>query len=80
MTTLSIFQNGFNAGYILGKYKPKLSMLLINGVQQKTHPYIQGFIAGNLEILQEQEKSQDKDAFHQQNLLDQELDLGLELE
>lgn len=77
MTTFALFQRGFNSGYILGKHTPKLSLQLIEGVQQKKHPYIQGFIAGNLELL----KELDKDKSQKLNL-DKSLqnDLGLSLE
>ena len=43
---------GFNAGYLIEKHRPELSQILVNGLEV---PYIEGFIAGSKEFVQERE-------------------------
>ena len=46
---------GFNAGYLIEKHKPELSQKLVNGLDGVEVPFIEGFIAGSKEFVQERE-------------------------
>ena len=50
-------QKAFNAGYLIEKYLPRLFKLLAKGFQDKSNPYVEGFIAGGLEFDKEQMRS-----------------------
>ncbi len=50
--------NGFNKGYLIAKYLPKLSELLAKGMQTTDHPFVSGFVAGTNQLLQE--RTQDR--------------------
>ena len=56
-----ITQKAFNAGYLIEKHLPQLSQLLVKGFQGSEHPYVQGFIAGSVEMSKE--RSQTKSGF-----------------
>lgn len=59
----SIIQKAFNAGYLIEKYLPKLSQLLVKGFKDKSNPYAEGLIAGSKEM--EAERMQGKLKFLQ---------------
>lgn len=46
---------GFNAGYLIEKYRPELSQKLVNGLDGVEVPFIEGFVAGSKEFVQERE-------------------------
>lgn len=56
----AIIQKAFNAGYLIEKYLPKLSKVLVNGFQNKQSPFAQGFIAGSQEMVNERVQSKSK--------------------
>lgn len=47
------FQKAFNAGYLLEKYVPTLSQLLIKNFQDSENDFFAGFAAGSQEYIQE---------------------------
>ena len=47
------FQKAFNAGYLLEKYVPTLSQLLIKNFQDSENDFFVGFLAGSQEYIQE---------------------------
>jgi hypothetical protein len=51
----AIIQKAFNAGYLIEKYLPQLSKMLVKGFQNSKQPFAQGFIAGSNEYAQEKE-------------------------
>lgn len=53
----AVIQKAFNAGYLIEKYLPKFSKLLVKGFKDKTNPYAEAFIAGSQEFEREQMKS-----------------------
>lgn len=55
MDTSKSFIMGFNSGYVLQKFEPKLTDDLIAGLESEGE-YEQGFQAGSREFLQEKEK------------------------
>lgn len=44
---------GFNAGYLLEKYLPDLSQLLMNSIKEHENPYLLGFQLGRLQLQKE---------------------------
>ena len=48
---------GFNAGYILEQYRPKLAKELIEGVKDNNSPFVEGFVAGSQAFAKEKGKS-----------------------
>lgn len=77
-------RKGFNAGYLLEKHKPELSRLLQGSFTDNDDPYIQGFLQGSREYMQESLlRSQEPfdpdeaDHSHDLDLLDRERDLEL---
>jgi len=56
----AIIQKAFNAGYLIEKYLPQLSKMLVKGFQDSKNPYAQGFIAGSKEFAQEKVQSKSK--------------------
>lgn len=56
----AIFQKAFNAGYLIEKYLPKLSKMLVKGMQDKTSPFAEGFTAGSSEMELERLRSNSK--------------------
>ena len=61
MPTNAIIQKAFNAGYLIEKYLPKLSQALVKGFQDKTHPFVEGFVSGSREMALE--RTQNKITF-----------------
>ena len=59
-----VIQKAFNAGYLIEKYLPKLSKLLVKGFQDKSNPYAEGFIGGAKEMATE--RTQNKLKFMEQ--------------
>ncbi len=57
----AIIQKAFNAGYLIEKYLPQLSKMLVQGFQDKTSPFAEGYIAGSKEMMAE--RSRGKSAF-----------------
>ena len=57
MPTSSQIQKGFNAGYLIEKHLPKLSQALVKGFHDKSHPYVEGFVAGSKEMALERTQS-----------------------
>lgn len=55
MLNTNYFISGFNAGYLLAKYEPKLLVMILKGLQRK-NPFIVGLHAGQNEFEVEQEK------------------------
>ncbi len=55
MTQQQIIQRGFNHGYLLEKYIPKLAKGLIRGIQAKKHPYAIGFVEGGAQYVRERD-------------------------
>ena len=55
-----ITQKAFNAGYLIEKYLPQLSQLLVKGFQGSDHPYVQGFVAGSNEMAKERNLSKSR--------------------
>lgn len=53
----SVIQKAFNAGYLIEKYLPKLSQMLVKGFKDKSNPYAEGFIAGSKEMVAERTQS-----------------------
>lgn len=47
------FQKAFNAGYLLEKYVPALSQLLIKNFQDSENDFFAGFVAGSQEYILE---------------------------
>ncbi|MFM9947705.1 MAG: hypothetical protein ACKV1O_07180 [Saprospiraceae bacterium] len=60
MATDALFQKAFNAGYLIEKYLPKLSKMLVKGMQDKTSPFAEGFTAGSSEMELERLRSNSK--------------------
>jgi hypothetical protein len=60
MATNTIIQRAFNAGYLVEKYLPKLSKLLVSGFQDRNSPFAQGFIAGTKEMGMERNQNKSK--------------------
>jgi hypothetical protein len=58
MENKKIYIKAFNAGYLIEKYLPALSELLVKGIKQQKHPYMQGFIAGTVQCLKEKQQEQ----------------------
>ena len=56
----AIIQKAFNAGYLIEKYLPKLSQMLVKGFKDKSSPYAEGFIAGSKEMVAERTQSRFK--------------------
>ncbi|PHN04344.1 hypothetical protein [Flavilitoribacter nigricans] len=48
---------GFNAGYIIEKYRPALSKQLVAAVQGVDLPFVEGFVAGTQEYTKERTQS-----------------------
>ena len=48
---------GFNAGYIIEKYVPKLSAMLRENLEKVDNEYAQAFVAGGKEMMQERNRS-----------------------
>ena len=55
-----IYIKGFNAGYLLEKYLPSLSQLLVRNIQNSEGDFFEGFIAGSNEFLAEKSKRKSK--------------------
>lgn len=55
-----IYVKGFNAGYLLEKYLPALSQLLIRNIQSSEGDFFEGFIAGSNEFIAEKSKRKSK--------------------
>lgn len=53
----AVLQKAFNAGYLIEKYLPQLSKMLVKGFQDKTSPFAEGFIAGSKEMISERGRS-----------------------
>lgn len=60
MTNLELIKKGFNAGYLLEKYDPKLAKMILNSLKDKEIPYSQGYQAGVKEFTRERVKEQYK--------------------
>lgn len=54
------FQNAFNSGYLLEKYVPALTKLLVPVLSKSQGAYSEGFIAGSKQYVDEQAKTQSK--------------------
>ncbi|MEL7118749.1 MAG: hypothetical protein AAFO07_04890 [Bacteroidota bacterium] len=64
---LAQVQRGFNDGYILEKNAPDLSRTLIDGFEDKNHPYAIGFEAGARTYIMDKMKEQIKNKSHGQD-------------
>lgn len=51
---------GYNAGYLIEKYRPELSKQLTAGLNGVDMPYIEGFIAGSRESTAEKVQNRTK--------------------
>ena len=60
MPTNAIIQKAFNAGYLIEKYLPKVSKVLVKGFQDHTNPYVEGFVAGSKEMTNERTQNKIK--------------------
>ncbi len=60
MTDLELIKKGFNAGYLLEKYDPKLAKKILDSLKDKEIPYSQGYQAGVKEYARERVKEQYK--------------------
>jgi hypothetical protein len=60
MATNTIMRRAFNAGYLIEKYLPKLSKLLVSGFQDRNSPFAQGFVAGTKEMGMERTQNKAK--------------------
>jgi hypothetical protein len=56
----AVIQKAFNAGYLIEKYLPQLSKMLVKGFQDKTSPFAQGYIAGSKEMVAERTQGKSK--------------------
>ncbi|MBK8193711.1 MAG: hypothetical protein IPK76_11070 [Lewinellaceae bacterium] len=56
----AVVQRAFNAGYLIEKYLPQLSKMLVKGFQDKTSPFAVGFIAGSKEMVAEKVQSKSR--------------------
>jgi len=50
MTDLELIKKGFNAGYLLEKYDPKLGQKILSSLKDKEIPYARGYVAGTKEF------------------------------
>ena len=48
---------GFNAGYLIEKYKPALAKELVKSLEGVDLPFAEGFVAGSREFVKERGKS-----------------------
>ena len=51
---------GFNAGYIIEKHRPELAKQLVEGLEQTSDSFVEGFIAGSKESIKEKVKSRSR--------------------
>lgn len=56
----AVIQKAFNAGYLIEKYLPQLSKMLVKGFQDKTSPFAEGYIAGSKEMIAERSHGKSK--------------------
>ncbi len=54
------FLKAFNAGYLIEKYVPALSQLLINNFQNSENDFFEGFIAGSRQCIDERGKKKSR--------------------
>lgn len=54
------FLKAFNAGYIIEKYIPALSQLLISNFQNSENDFFEGFIAGSMQCIEERGKKKSR--------------------
>lgn len=52
--------DGYNAGYLIEKYRPELAKQLIAGLSGVDMPYIEGFVAGSRESTVEKVQNRTK--------------------
>lgn len=52
-----LYQKGFNGGYLIAKYLPKLSRTLMSGFRSSEHPFVIGFSAGTKQAELERTQS-----------------------
>lgn len=57
MTDDQKYIEGFNHGYELMKKDPDMAMIIARGIGKSSDPYAKAFVAGNMELLREQELS-----------------------
>ena len=50
-----LIKRGFNAAYLIQRYKPALAEKLKAGFKDPDHPYAQGFEAGAFEVEREKD-------------------------
>lgn len=55
---LDLIKKGFNAGYLLAKFDPKLSSQLLKDLKDKDLPYAKGYMEGVKEYTRERLKEQ----------------------
>lgn len=51
---------GFNAGYIIEKHRPELAKQLVEGLDGADVPFVEGFIAGNSQSVQDRESAKSR--------------------
>jgi hypothetical protein len=55
-----LYKKGFNAGYLLEKYLPALSQLLIRNMQNSEGDFFEGFKDGSDELLSERDRKKSR--------------------
>jgi hypothetical protein len=55
-----LYKKGFNAGYLLEKYLPALSQLLIRNMQNTEGDFFQGFMDGSGEFRSERDRKKSR--------------------
>jgi hypothetical protein len=66
MNTEEIYRKGFNTGYCISRYEPKLADTLATGVSN-TNDFFQGFFDGKEQVQLEKNKEQLQHLMHLRN-------------
>ncbi len=81
MTKEEQVKRGFNAGYMLQREKPELTVEIAQGFKDPSHPFVQGFMAGSIECMvelkQDISKHVERLKQHQNSKQSPELDLEI---
>lgn len=70
---------GFNAGYLIEKFNPQLSVSLSKGIKETNNPFVLGFLLGRIKLVRELDKEKNKNLGISGNNFENKLD-DLELD